>query len=248
MTKRYFCDSLQSDSPKLDDEEMHHLLHVMRAKVGELITVFDGRGWEAEAEIVEVRKRDLQLSFATPVWVCREPSIELCIAAAIPKGDRQQFLIEKLVELGVASFVPLSTNRSVVKSDEKSIAKLRRYAIEASKQCGRNTLMDVESSVSWSEFATGRKGYLATTEASALDINGIRQLALSQSSESKVNLRTQSDLDNRYSLTFAVGPEGGWAPEELRMAVENGWEEFTLGTRVLRMETAAIAIASYFSL
>lgn len=151
----------------------------------------------------------------------RELAFRLEVAAPLPKGDRGQFLIEKLTELGATDFVPLRTARSVV--HPKDIDRLRRYVIEASKQCGRNVLMRVASLMDWKAYAK-RDGLPA---ARLLAHPGGEQIGGWQPE----------------AVACAVGPEGGFAEEEVALARAAGWRVVGLGPRVLRVETAALALA-----
>src|SRR6188768_651854 len=117
MTKRYFLSSpLAAELPtsvRLEDQEAHHLLSVMRGKVGDEVTLFDGTGPEYVATIERLEKRAVVLAATTRREVNRESSRRLHLGVALPKGDRQQWLCEKLVELGCDELTPLITRRGV---------------------------------------------------------------------------------------------------------------------------------------
>src|SRR4051812_18068883 len=117
----------------LDGAEAHHLAAVRRFAPGDRVTLFNGDGFDYPAEVVAVGKKSASLAVLDRLAADRELSFPLVVASAVPKGDRGDYLIEKLTELGVTRFVPLVTARSVVqpKSD-----KFARAVIEASKQCG----------------------------------------------------------------------------------------------------------------
>jgi 16S rRNA (uracil1498-N3)-methyltransferase len=153
----------------------------------------------------------------------REYGFRLQVAAPLPKGDRAQFLLEKLTELGVTSFVPLQTIRSVVQPREAKLDKLQRHVIEASKQCGRNVLLQVQPLMTWSDYL--RRTDLPTTRIMAHPLPGA------------TIVRTCDDV------ALAVGPEGGFTDEEIAAARTSGWRVIDLGPRILRVETAAIALA-----
>jgi 16S rRNA (uracil1498-N3)-methyltransferase len=159
----------------------------------------------------------------------RELSCELEVAAPLPKGDRAQFLIEKLTELGVTRFVPLTTARSVVHPREAKMEKLQRYVIEASKQCGRNVLMDVCSLVDWAAYC--RRS----------DLPQRRCFGHRGATGSIADLSMKRE-DRR--IAWAVGPEGGFSEDEVKAALTAGWLPVDLGPRVLRIETAALVGAA----
>ncbi|HVK11854.1 MAG TPA: 16S rRNA (uracil(1498)-N(3))-methyltransferase [Gemmataceae bacterium] len=204
----------------LDGPEAHHLANVRRFGPGDVVALFNGDGREYPATVIEVGKKRARLHVTTVETPDREIGFRLHLAAALPKGDRGDFLIEKLTELGVTDFTPLLTERGVVKADDAKAEKLRRAVIEASKQCGRNVLMTVHPPAKWSDWCrtvTGER-YLAHPGAAA---------------------RGSAHRD----VTVAVGPEGGFADAEVAAAVATGWHLLSLGKTVLRVETAALAAA-----
>ena len=146
MSKRFFSDpTIPTDavgrSVELSAAEAHHLIHVMRAKAGQTVELFDGCGSEFTAEIQRVGRSQVELLITAQRKVDREPPVALTLAVALPKGDRQRWLVEKATELGVSCLVPLVTARGVAQPVDRAIERLRQSVIEASKQCGRNRLM-----------------------------------------------------------------------------------------------------------
>src|SRR5689334_9580454 len=112
MSERFFVTTpIAAERVKLEGPEAHHLSHVMRAKVGDRVALFDGSGCEFDAQIESIGKSVVELSVVERREVDRESAVRLTLAVALPKGDRQQWLVEKAVELGVASIVPLVTER-----------------------------------------------------------------------------------------------------------------------------------------
>lgn len=242
MSSRFFLDSPPlADLATLTDAEAHHLLHVMRAKVGETITLFDGSGVEYVAEITRLARSSVEARVVTTQEVDRELPREVVIGVALPKGDRQRWLVEKLVELGVARCIPLVTRRGVAQPEGGTLEKLRRAVIEASKQCGRNRLLTIDSPLEWSQFVA------------AAPSDSLRFVAHPPSLWPTTHLSagiTAAELGaelvaNRTSRCwFAVGPEGGFSDDEIREAITTNWRPMGLGARILRVETAAVALAS----
>lgn len=250
MAERFFSPLLQSGKLTLAGDEAHHLIHVMRARSGDQVILFDGQGREATGVVTEIGKREVTIWVQDIREVDRELPVPLYLAAPLPKGDRQRFLIEKLTELGVTQFIPLVTERTVVRPDQSAVNRLGRIVIEASKQCGRARLMALGKPVPWADF-------LESTAATQ-----IRLLAQSRySSQSLGEAVTGSIRDGQTSVRpmvelvesvvqvgrpvlAAVGPEGGFTPQEVDQAVARGWLCVDLGPRVLRVETAAIALAT----
>src|SRR5262245_41300859 len=129
--------------------EAHHLAAVRRFTTGDVVTLFNGDGRECPARVVDVGKKHVMLHVTGVESPNRELGFPLHVASALPKGDRGDILIEKLTELGVTEFTPLITERGVVKSSAAKVDKLRRSVIEASKQCGRNVMMQVHPPAAW---------------------------------------------------------------------------------------------------
>ena len=136
----------------LPTSEAHHASRVLRCSKGDAIVLFDGQGNEAHATIQSIDKRTVNTSIDSYVFAPRDHSGRLHFAIAMPKGDRQRNTIEKLVELGVDSLSPLKTSRSVAVVNEDNAERLERYVVEACKQCGRNRLMSIRSTLSMSDI------------------------------------------------------------------------------------------------
>lgn len=234
MTDRYFVETpITSDRATLSGAEAHHLLHVLRAKAGVQLVLFDGSGAEFAARVERIDRTQVELAVLSRAGVDRELPLELILAVALPKGERQRWLVEKAVELGVTRLIPLETARGVAQPVENALARLRRAVIEASKQCGRNRLLQVSAPQSWPE--------VARQPAPSGCLRAVLQPGASASvPESLDSIRRGVDPS---SLQFAIGPEGGFTDDEVALATAAGWQVLSLGPRVLRVETAAIAIA-----
>lgn len=227
MAERFYTpDALSPGECRLEGPEAHHLVAVRRFAPGDRITVFNGDGNEYAAEIARVGKKSVVVNVLSAARVDRELPFPLVIASAVPKGDRADYLIEKLTELGVSRFVPLVATRSVVIPKESVVTKFGRAVIEASKQCGRNRLMTIDSPLDWSAFLA-RVGF--PTE---------RILLHPSASESRWSTSAAT------GIVAAIGPEGGFTDDEIAAAVGVGWRVVSLGPRVLRVETAATVVAS----
>lgn len=210
----------------LADAEAHHLAAVCRLRPGDAVCLFNGDGHEYPARIVETQRRSVELEIDRIDTPDRELAFKLEVAAPLPKGDRAQFLVEKLTELGVSAFVPIECGRSVTRPREAKLEKLERYVIEASKQCGRNVLMNVAAPVAWSSYC-----------AQPL-LLGTRWLAHPGALPATLNQQGRQS-----GVQLAVGPEGGFTGDEIALAQEHHWQLVGLGPRTLRIETAALALA-----
>jgi 16S rRNA (uracil1498-N3)-methyltransferase len=241
MHRCYCAQPISSDSSvSLEGPEAHHLLHVLRATPGTLVTVFDGGGAEFLAKVENTGRRDVLLRIVERHEVDRELDFELAVGCALPKGDRQKFLVEKLVELGVTRLVPLEADRAVVHASDSVCGRLRRTVIEASKQCGRNRLLEVGPPASLVEFLD------SFTHAAKTDIHWLAHPAGTPWSDDRLACRLADH--HRTNVALAIGPEGGFSPDEILAADRSGWQTVFLGPRILRIETAAVALAAKFVL
>jgi len=232
MADRFFVDSpISGDHAELTGPEAHHAMHVMRLGEGDSITLFDGSGVEFEARVESANRRSVNLAIVDRHTVNRELPFQLTIAVALPKGDRQKWLVEKATELGVTRLVPLVTTRSVAQPSSSALKRLERAVIEASKQCGRNVLMKIDAPENWSSFVVnsdqGEHRWIADPAEDSLSLGEAVQ--------------TRGATED---LVVAIGPEGGFDESETQAASEAGWKPISLGSRILRIETAALAIAA----
>lgn len=209
----------------LDLDESHHFSHVLRGQIGAEVTLFDGLGGEFPATIIGMVKDRAVAQVNARKAVDREPELALTLAVALPKGDRQKVLVEKLTELGVAQWIPLITHRSVARPTESGLNRLRHHVVAACKQSGRNRLMEIAAPRNLDALAAepGRSGWVAHPGSHAhFDWNGA----------------------GTGPLLVVIGPEGGFTDAEIQLLVERGFQVLSLGPRLLRVETAAIAIAA----
>lgn len=236
MSNRFYtADPLGTGEYLLSGPEAHHLAAVRRFGPGDCVVLFNGDGNDYPAEVVSADRTRTLLAIHPPVPADRELPFPLLIASALPKGDRADFLIEKLTELGVTRFVPLATTRAVVQPRDAKVEKFARAVIEASKQCGRARLMAVDLPTRWDEFA-------AKSDA----LPAVRVLlhppAPDRAGRSLADLAAEVRAGG---AAFAVGPEGGFTDAEVAAAEAAGWARVGLGPRVLRVETAAVAVAAW---
>jgi 16S rRNA (uracil1498-N3)-methyltransferase len=228
VAERFFVEAPLAPGPiSMVGPEAHHLASVRRFGPGDHVVLFNGDGCEYRARVVAVARRSVELEVVSASSPERELPFHLEVAAPLPKGDRAQFLIEKLTELGAKAYVPLECCRSVVHPRDTKLEKLQRWVIEASKQCGRNVLMRIEPSAAWADYCVPR----------------------SADEERWLGHPTGAATTQRRAarLRLAVGPEGGFTDEELGLAAAHGWQRISLGPRTLRVETAALALTTLAS-
>jgi 16S rRNA (uracil1498-N3)-methyltransferase len=227
---RFFCPDIANvRRVALDEAEAMHLTRVLRHQVGDVVEVFDGQGRSAAARLIEIGRRSATLELTTQVQIDPPSEVSLVLGVAPPKGDRLRWLIEKATELGVTAIVPLSCERSVVEPRETKLLKLEQAVIAACKQSRRNRLMEIVAPCTLERFFSQ-------------DVASIRLIA---DSAGRPLSECLADL-SRSDATFrcAIGPEGGFTEGEREAARQVGAMAVSLGRNVLRVETAAVAIAA----
>jgi 16S rRNA (uracil1498-N3)-methyltransferase len=232
MTERFFVDppvSGETETVWLEAAESRHLAKVMRAKLGDEVTLFDGGGCEFAARIVEIDRNRVELRIVSRKAIDRELPIPITLGVALPKGDRQRWLVEKCVELGVGRLVPLKTTRSVAQPSDQALLRLSRFVVEASKQCGRNRLMLIGPATDFGQFVR------------FAEPRGGRWIADPSGQPIATGHWTGGEL------CVAIGPEGGFTADELGLAHDHQWQCLNLGPRILRVETAAAAVTAIAS-
>ncbi len=244
MTQRYFLAHPpdETHSATLEGDEARHLTKVMRKKIGEEVFLFDGSGLEYRAAVAEIGRDRVNLLIRESRQSHLERTIPLVLATALPKGERQKWLIEKLTELGCTRVIPLHTELSVCKADEQVVQRLRRHVIEASKQCGRSRLMEIGPPTDFESFLAQDE---SAPNAANLLIHPISDENVGQTDIYDWVAGTRNHPPG--SINVLIGPEGGFSPREVRGALEQHWIPLDLGPRVLRTETAAMMICAVLS-
>jgi 16S rRNA (uracil1498-N3)-methyltransferase len=220
-------------SVRLDDDEAHHLTRVLRLNSGARVFVFDGEGAEYECEVARVAKSDVELNLLRRLDDVVESPLRLTLAQALIKGDKFDWVIQKATELGVTRIAPLVTEHSDIKRAEERagqrIQRWRRISLEALKQCGRRRLVEICEPAPFDEFCgpAGQGARLIFSERGGVSL-----------AEVSTNFR------DVHQLSLCVASEGGWSEHELQKAASCGFTPVSLGSRILRTETAAIAAVS----
>jgi 16S rRNA (uracil1498-N3)-methyltransferase len=225
---RFYVEILTDAVVRLPAEEAHHACRSRRLREGDAVIVFDGRGHEAAGTILSASKARVEVRIGEVVERPR-PRPALTLAVAMPKGPRQETLIEKCTELGTAEIVPLITQRSVATPSDHRLDKWRRTTIEAAKQSDQCWLPVLSPPRRLEEVladATAFEHHLVAAPGAGtmLDWAGV--------------------LAGSASVLAFIGPEGGWTGGELNELTAAGCRPVSLGPHVLRIETAAIAIAA----
>ncbi len=227
MSQWFYCPDPPRDGRfRLPSDEARHLTRVCRSTPGDRVQIFDGKGFATIALITEVGKDQAVLVAEGPPLQELAPPCPLTLATAIPKGDRFDWLVEKATELGVSRLIPLITEHSIVNPRESKLDRLRRTIIEASKQSRRSRLMALDSPMSWIDLAR-------SVEFSS----AVRLLA----QPGGLVPAHWPALGGQQAVILAIGPEGGFSPGEVEMAIDADWHSVRLSTTILRVETAGLA-------
>jgi len=207
----------------------HHLMHVLRAAVGDDVVVFRD-GIEFAAAVTRIDKHAVTVKVGSGNAIDRETPLACVLAQAISSGERMDLTLQKAVELGIAGVQPLYSERSVVRLDaeraEKRIAHWQQVLIGACEQCGRNIIPGLAAPVAIIDWL------------GALPAAGEGELRVLLSPHASTRL---ADLPRPRSVTLLAGPEGGFTAVEADLAQQRGFVALHLGPRVLRTETAALA-------
>ncbi|OLL29868.1 16S rRNA (uracil(1498)-N(3))-methyltransferase [Burkholderia sp. SRS-W-2-2016] len=218
----------------LPDDVVRHVL-VLRLQPGDSLVLFNGEGGEYDAELVEVERRSARVRIREFREVEVEPPYRLTLAQGIAGGDKMDWLIEKAVELGAAGFVPLATARSVVRlAGERAQRRQQHWqgVVRAScEQCGRNRLPEVQPVQEFDAWLDRSPREPAAGE-----------LRLLLSPRASIGFTALPETPPPGGVTLLIGPEGGLSADEEAAAVERGFTAVGLGPRVLRTETAGIAV------
>ena len=229
MSERFFTPvPPAAGSATLEGDEARHLTRVLRAKVGDAVVLFDGTGREWQAHVASIGRDRVALDTDQPTIDPEHGGIPLTLAVALPKGERQKWMVEKLTELGTARLVPLETTRGVAEATASAQARLERGVIEACKQCGRNTFMQIAAGRSLDQLLAE----VPTGACVVIAHPGGKPLAADTVPASSCE------------VIALVGPEGGFTDQELAAAEHAGVIRISLGPHILRVETAAIALAA----
>lgn len=227
VPRLYIERDLAGSTLSLDEREAHYLGHVLRLGRGDALIAFDGMGTERHATVGSLQRRGATLELGDPQTPLPESPLTLTVLQALPKADAMDLIVQKATELGVHRIAPVYTEFSVVKLDaeraERRVEHWRRIAQSACEQCGRHRPPVIDAPVD------------LATRASALDVPV--RLALDPAADT----RFESVTPQPTSVVLAIGPEGGFGTNDWRLLDKAEFRRISVGSRVLRAETAAIA-------
>ena len=231
------ADQLAEKEVFISGGDVNHIKNVLRLEVGEWIVACDGNGTDYVSRIQSICSDEVVASIEKVQPTGTELPVRITLFQGMPKKDKLELIIQKAVELGACEIVPVMTKRTVVKlSEEKKINKrLERWqsiAYAAAKQCDRGIIPTVHKPVSYEE---------ALAMADQLDYNVIPYELQTGMEEAR---KIVDQACKQRSLGIFIGPEGGFEPEEVERAMTRNIHPMTLGKRILRTETAGMALLS----
>lgn len=237
--RRLFYKGLLADTIKITGSDAHHLMHVMRAKAGQLVTVVDDNGQVAAMEMVAFSDSAVTLQLKEHLAADTESPLKIMLAQCLLKADKMDMVVQKAVELGAVGVIPISSQNCVARYDAKKGAarkdRWQKIADEAAKQCGRTALLKVRPIVTLGQFIAD----MQVTDSS---------LVFFYENENEQSAKAYLRSLKAKQIVLLVGPEGGFSLDEAKLIEEAGGKSVTLGPRILRAETAAltaIAVTQY---
>lgn len=232
--QRYFIhpSNIQDNHIVIEGDDVHHMRQVMRFRPGDKVICCDGKGYDWLSTIVELTPKAVHLQIEQSFPSLAEPRTQITLAQALPKGQRWDLILQKATELGVTRIIPFFSSRTIVKIPRQKIAakqqRWQRIVKEAAEQSHRGRIPDVDTPITWTELLEYIQGCNIPT-----------LLAYEQGGEP---LHTVLEvIPAHQKMILIIGPEGGFDSQEVAEAQRQGVKVVTLGKRILRTETAAIA-------
>lgn len=229
--RRFFLNGIISETMELTGTDAHHIARVLRMAVGDNVIIADENEHTAKAEITAITDEVVTLSLIEYLEDDSEPMVKVRLAQCLPKSDKMEFIVQKAVELGAISIQPINSENCVVKytadKQAKRVERWQKIAHEAAKQCKRAAVPTVEPIITLKEFLSR----VADDET----------VLFCYEAEDGRTLRQVLKTHQAEKYTVLIGPEGGFSPEEARLCQEMGAHPVSLGSRILRTETASLA-------
>jgi 16S rRNA (uracil1498-N3)-methyltransferase len=219
------------DTVALSPEESHHLTRVLRLGPGDRVSVFDGQGHEFVAEVAEMKRTSATVRVLDQVPPAPEPDVPLTIVQAVLKGSSMDDVVRDATMIGASTIVPVLTTRVAVKPSAAGSERWNRVALASAKQCRRAVLPVVDAPVALADW-------LRTSD------HDLRLILVEPAAGSGTTLRDLLQRTKPRSVAVIVGPEGGWAPDEVAVAREHGCVPVSLGALTLRADAVAAIAGS----
>ena len=228
-------EQVNGENAYISGSDVNHIVNVLRMKIGEELLISVKGDWDYLCKIEEIENDRVNLKLLESMEQ-RELPIKLTLLQGIPKSDKLEMIIQKAIELGVSEIIPVKTNRVVVKIDEKKTqAKVNRWnaiAQSAAKQSKRSIIPKVLNPQTLDNALEIVKDY------------GVKLLPYENANGIKKTKDILNSLDSKNNIAVFIGPEGGFEEAEVKKSTDSGFEVITLGKRILRTETAGLALLS----
>lgn len=242
MTRRRFiADTFTDTTASLTGEQAHHLARVLRAQPGQQYDVVSN-GFLHRATITSVTEDEVLFTLGEELET--EAALPVHLLLAVIKFDHYEWGLEKATELGAARITPVlarRTEKHLAQAAAKRVERWRRITLEAAKQSRRTDLPELDNpqplAAALKLVSAPHRLLLAETEQDNTLANALRSH----------HMPDGPDAEHNHALAFAIGPEGGWTQDEMQLFTISGWQPVTLGPRILRAETAALAALSICS-
>ncbi|MCX7780711.1 MAG: 16S rRNA (uracil(1498)-N(3))-methyltransferase [Negativicutes bacterium] len=232
--RRFFLAGEIADEMTIMGADAHHISRVLRMKPNDRIAVADSYGQAAVARILSLRGDEIILKLEQRIIKNAEPPVKVWLAQGMPKGDKFEQVIQKAVELGATGIIPLDTENTVVRYEGakagQKVARWQKIAGEAAKQCGRLIIPEVTGIQTLSSLVN------------MMDPGTVMLMPYEAEYTQTLDKALRSAVATSFLLI--IGPEGGFSPKEAAFCREKGVLTVTLGPRILRTETAALAALS----
>lgn len=228
---RFFTNEIQSNTAVVRGDDVKHIARVLRLAPGDAVQLCDGNGSECDAVISSISPAEV--AFDTSAWrrAKSEPSVSITLFQCLPKAGKMETIIQKCVELGACGFVPVQSIRCVVVLKppyESRIERWQRVSEEAAKQSRRGIIPKVYDPVAMDK----------------LSFEDFDTVLVAYENERTVSLKTALRRGCGERVAILVGPEGGFSEQEIAMLEKKGAVSVSLGTRILRTETAGMAMTA----
>ena len=220
---------------QLSPEQAHQVCHVLRLRAGDSVVLLDNAGFEYDAALLTVAGHEATCRVTARRPASGEPTVQLTLFQSLLAREKFEWVLQKGTEVGVTRFVPVRTQRSIVRArkiDEKKLQRWHRILTEAAEQSHRGRIPHLDQEMDFAEAVSGLADFDRALVAAPSD--GAVSL--------KEALRSQAAAPS--SVALLIGPEGGFVEAEVALACESGALKITLGPRVLRTETAAVVASA----
>jgi len=225
-------ESVNGNSIVISGEEAHHIIDVMRLKPSDAIVAFDGTGKEYAGLITSIKGKTVAIDVISTIDTPAGHGVRITLIQAITKKAKMDYIVEKATELGASAVAPVFTERTIPDWDGEKKAscaqRWRKIALEAAKQCSRSDMPSVAEIKDFSESLKGAGDYDLALIATLVDgVVGLKKAVVGFKGK---------------SVAIAIGPEGDFTPEEVKQAMNAGFKPVSLGSRVLKSDTAGLAV------